>query len=557
MIMNLLRIFNLKNWGKLASIGLATVMLVACVDLEIVPKDKYLSGNISDDAASTNYLINNAYAALMGTAGNYGYYGRSFVFLSDLTSDDADYIAGESTSSARLDLDKFSFTPANSHISDIWPNAYNVISACNMVLRDVDKVNNSIGAGQAMFLRAHSYFNLVRVYGGVPLVTKVPITNEDFEKSAVQTRNSINEVYDFIVAELEEVVTNNMLPIKWDGNEKGRATQWAAKTLLAKVYLTSAGPGTEYIVKKNSEWLARSQELLLDIKNNGGFALDEYMTLWQIKYEYSNREVIFDIGNNGIDIALNGSPGRYTTNYMPIDRAGFNPGWGNNIPSLELYNTIDNQDTRKKAYVSSFILKQDLLDAYAGTEKHFDANNVPYIERTSVLTDETKRFYVDNQVDFEYWEFQGSKRIARPHLGKFADRSGTVDPFANLDDHNFKVFRYAEVLLMLAEVNNEINNGPTDVAYEAINEVRRRAYESTAFDIPAGLNYTEFKAAMMLERRKEFFQEAKRWWDLVRWDNFMEVMTANGRNPQLHNRYFPIPQNVLDKNSNIAQNPGY
>lgn len=541
-------------------IALSALSIVSCVDIDLKPIDSY-GVNVMSDTKSTNYIINLAYGRLMGGEAAYNYYGRAFIYLNDLVSDESDYIAGESTIAARFELDNFSYNASNENFSQVWPSIYNIITTCNSLLDVTKQTENPTAVGQALFLRSHSYFNLVRLFGGVPLMLKVPMTNEELKTARTMKRNSINEVYDQIVLDLENVVSNDLLPVSWAGDEKGRATKWAAETLLAHVYLTMAGPGTKYDGKKEKEWLTRASVLLNDIKVNSGLALESnYNNLWLVANEYTSPEIIFAVGCNGIDLPYGGIPGRYTTSYNPIDRVGWEFGWGNNVPSMKSYNSFDQNDTRKKSFTTSFVLTADRLNALSTSDIRTDELNKKYLARVSNITSIIKKFYPGDTVSYEYWQTStGSRSIARPHLGKFAERAGNYDPFANVDDHNFTIYRYADVLLMLAEVENELN-GPTALAYDAINKVRERAYggkSGVGIDVTSGLDKEGFKNAVMAERKKELFQETKRWFDLLRWDNFMEVMTADGKNVHEYNRYFPIPQTERDKNPNLTQNPGY
>ncbi|MDZ7742190.1 MAG: RagB/SusD family nutrient uptake outer membrane protein [Bacteroidota bacterium] len=127
---------------------------------------------------------------------------------------------------------------------------------------------------------------------------------------------------------------------------------------------------------------------------------------------------------------------------------------------------------------------------------------------------------------------------------------------------DFWVMRYSEVLLILAEALNEENGGPITVAYDAINQVRERARNGQAGVLPdlSGMSQEEFRKAVLEERRHEFVNEGKRWFDLVRTGNLVEyVKHAKGdqANPQEFNHVFPIPQRERNNNPNLSQNLGY
>ncbi len=526
------------------------LFMSSCVDLELEPLDTY-GANIFDDENSTNLILNQAYSLLPGSGAGYGYYGRNLVYMADLSADDADYLKGESVFQERFELDDLNWTATNSHIRGLYPDIYKKITVCNSITDYVDQEENPTAVGQALFLRSLGYFNLVRFYGGVPLITSQPVTEEELEASLKTPRASINEIYDLIMADMENVVINDLLPAKWPENERGRATIGAAKTMLAKIYLTLASPGTEYVGKNENKWLARAIELLKEVRDGGVYQLEpNYMTLWDPAFDYTNKETIFQAGNDGI--LDGGSPGRYTTSYYPIDRVGWEYGWGNNVPSWDAYNSFDEEDTRLNAYNISFILEADRLEALSTDDIKTDGSGQKYLERTSVITNEVKAFYPGDVVSYEYWQTEtGSRHCARPHLGKFMIYGQNYDPFANVDDNSFIIYRYAEVLLMLAEAEFELNGSTAD-AVDAINQIRRRAYGSDDYAVSSVT-----RELIREERKKELFQEAKRWFDLVRWDIFEEVLAAQGKNVKSTNKYFPIPQPEIDKNPNLVQNPGY
>jgi hypothetical protein len=395
------------------------------------------------------------------------------------------------------------------------------------------------GKGQALFLRSLNYFNLVRLFGGVPLHTTM---NASIEEMTSVKRSSLTETYDFILNDLRTIIDKNLLPVVWTTDNKGRATIWAAHTLLANVYLNLASPGTHYTGNKSEFWKKASEHALI-VKDKSSHSLEaDYKRLWQTAYEYTSREVIFDLGANGLNYNQGGVPGRFYRSYEPIDKAGFT-GWGNNIPSWQLYNAFDNLDYRKETGFLTYFIAKDTVK-----------------NRTSNVSGLTKTFAPGDTVRYDFWI---PNHIKRPHLRKFFYDPGPVFNYdANVDGINFKIYRFAEVLLMIAEAENEVNKAPTLKAYDAINLIRRRAYKqplsvSGPFDAPPNLGYKEFQELVRSERRKELHQEAKRWFDLVRWDVYIEVMSKLGKNVQDYHRYFPIPQREMDKNPNIEQNMGY
>jgi hypothetical protein len=145
-----------------------------------------------------------------------------------------------------------------------------------------------------------------------------------------------------------------------------------------------------------------------------------------------------------------------------------------------------------------------------------------------------------------------------PYFNKFVDYSLTPLNTQNQSGINFPVLRYADVLLEYAEVQNQLNGGPTADAYAAINQVRTRA---NVPNLTAGLNQSDFRDSVFLERRKEFIQEGHRWFDLVRRggtvliDALHKIPAKSAASAK--NTLFPIPLVETQLNPKLTQNPGY
>ena len=145
-----------------------------------------------------------------------------------------------------------------------------------------------------------------------------------------------------------------------------------------------------------------------------------------------------------------------------------------------------------------------------------------------------------------------------PRFNKWIDYS--LNPLTNQAQSglNFPVIRYADVLLMYAEALNEINGGPTQEAYDAINKVRERAHIA---DLAPELNQSDFREAVFLERRKEFIQEGNRWFDLSRrggtylYDALKKFPAKTGA--AVKDTLYPVPQSEIDLNPLLTQNPGW
>lgn len=186
---------------------------------------------------------------------------------------------------------------------------------------------------------------------------------------------------------------------------------------------------------------------------------------------------------------------------------------------------------------------------------------VPTLDVYNNYEDGDRRKEVTFQTTFT--EADGRVLTFDPHIFKFWDQE--AEPSASSSGSDFFNLRYADVLLMFAEAESELNNGPTAEAYEAVNQVRRRARfangdERSILNDLAGLNQQDFRKAVWLERRRELVWEGHRWYDLVRQNQLKErVEIAKPGVAVDENKHvlFPIPQREININPNLSQNPGY
>ncbi|MEO7455945.1 MAG: RagB/SusD family nutrient uptake outer membrane protein, partial [Gemmatimonadaceae bacterium] len=232
----------------LAIAATAAVTLAACNDekfLTEVPIDFVGPGNFYNNATDALAAVNGAYAGLENTSGT-NYYGGLFVMLVEFPTEmQTPYL---SAANERSLVDNYTFTPSHNYIYQSWLGAYSVINRANAVIDRVPAINmdatlRSRVVGEAKFLRALNYFNLVRLFGGVPLET-VETTSLD---SLQKPRATAAEVYGLIVQDLTDAIKVLPKASTYGATDVGRASRGAAKSLLAKVYLQRAatqGGGT-------------------------------------------------------------------------------------------------------------------------------------------------------------------------------------------------------------------------------------------------------------------------------------------------------------------------
>ena len=377
--------------------------------------------------------------------------------------------------------------PASTRILDFYQDAYELINRANALISRIEESDiaadvKSTVIGEAKFLRAYTYFNLVKMFGGVVVRTEESTSLEGLE----QVRATAAAVYEQIILDLQQAESE--LPVS--PADIGRATQGAAKSLLSLVLLTNG----DY-----SGAVAKAEEVM----ENFNYSLfPDYGELFLVENEYVE-EMIFGVQFNA-DIRTG-----YVNQITPAELSDFG--------AITAYGSEDDD-------------LFSLVDIYEAGDLRRDATIYDSIE----------------------WEgsFVNPEGI---HFRKFAEEFLSQGvPEAEVGQINFPVLRYAEVLLIYAEALNELNGGPTTEAYQAINQVRNRAGLS---DLPAGMSQSDFRDALLRERRAEFMMEGKRWFDLKRMDKLAEFLTPIGWEPR--NIVFPIPQSALDANKSLTQNDGY
>ncbi len=462
------------------------------------------------------------YHALKGLNGQNGYPDR-VLNLSETRSDNL-YGVGDAGVRDWEPVNNFSNTLAtNPFVAEAWQSNFNGIFRANTLLEQLnanpgvlDEATRRRYEGEAKFLRAFYYFDLVRWFGGVPVIDRPLVPSE-----VVQVpRGSVSDVYTLILSDLQTAIGS--LPAHYDvaaGAEKprvGRATANAAKGILALVHLTRSGPtyGIEGPGLAANEY-GQALTLLNEIIASGEHAfLPNYADIFSYANE-NNKEVIFDIqylsGGLGLGAAYPGLlvPDTYFT-FLKIPF----PSGGLEIRPIA----------------------NDLLDSYppGDARKAFNFQE----GFTSVTGFKETRWLMKKYLNEN---FKGVDRFDWPI--------------------NFIVLRYTDVLMMKAECILHGAGGTQAEADEIVNQVRARA------GIAQPLSNVTLPE-LMEERRREFAGEGLRWHDLVREGMVLDVMNAwilkedtrnvMSRNIDANQIIYPVPQAELSARPGLyTQNPGY
>lgn len=214
--------------------SLATLLMTSCGDsfFDLEPASSVTIDKVYKTASDYNVAVIGCYAKLQSQV---NFYTECCEYRSDNLSLDAPTAGTQD----RYDIDHFTEKPSNGILSSYWANFNNNVYRCNLLLDQIDGANFAENLkkqykGEAMFIRALNYFNMYRIWGGVP-ATKHVVSAAEALKVA---RYSDEQMFDLIAGDLKEIVDNNYLPETYSSADMGRATSDAAKALLGKVYLT-------------------------------------------------------------------------------------------------------------------------------------------------------------------------------------------------------------------------------------------------------------------------------------------------------------------------------
>src|ERR1700754_166856 len=340
------KIYN-KNLNIIAVCLLTlTTTLSACKHyLDVNPQAAITQDDIAKDPNAAKNLVTGIYNVFYIGGFDPDIDSFQFVIMTDIASDDADKGSSPDDYGDALQIDNLTTSPSNGVINNVWTGHYQGIARANQALDKLqnaqfDAATKNALIGEARFLRALFYFNLVRLYGGVPLLDKVPPASEA-NQDKYQTRATADDIYKFIVSDLDFAAAN--LPDK-GATDVGRATKSAAQALESKVYLYMKDYQKAYDLSKA-------------VMDGGKYTLvKDYSLIWRQRAingdgGNNNNESIFEI-QAGINKDCSAGINLYTVSQGP--RAGGKFGWadlgfGFNNPSASLLSEYEANDVRKAA----------------------------------------------------------------------------------------------------------------------------------------------------------------------------------------------------------------
>lgn len=448
--------------------------------------------------------------------------GENSGLWTDERSDDTGRNDNQSNAGEPFQFGDFSILPSNTYLKSHWVSLYNTISRANIVLANIDKVTFTDAdqkqqyIAESKFLRAVMYFHLVRTWGDVPLVT-APFNSID-ELNAATFREKEAAVYSQIVADLKDALNSN-LPNLQTGAGIGRASKAAINATLGQVYLTMA---TTQDQANRAANLNNAKTYLLaayNVRAFGALSSIPYTDVFDVAKKASCPELIWQIVNKQGDLTYSSSI------------AYNNQAKGETINSLKPNSGVGGNVT------------PDLIKDYESGDPRM-AFSVKYANDPIV-----KDYFIT----------------------KFRDASSAASNLG-YGGNDWILIRYADVILMLAEVSNYL--GDTGGAIQYLDMVRTRAgmptYAVSLTDPAYAGKYSNLRLAILHERRVELAFEHHRWFDLLRTFTTEELVAyfkaksqADFGIPKLANfntkdRYYPIPFDEYKLNpEKMYQNPGY
>jgi len=416
----------------------------------------------------------------------------------------------------------YSFDASSGQFFTMWTKIYESINRANAVIDnvpsiDMDEERRASIVAEARFMRALNYFWATRLWGKVPLT----LSETTAPSEIPSTRAPIAEVYEAIIADLK--AAEKALPAERSSSTAGRATSGAASALLGKVYLTMARQPLE-----DGSKLQPAHDKLKEVIDSGTYALQtNYADVFANDNEL-NSEIIFAIQHSSASTGQGTQLGAITP---PIDWApatGFSTLYFYGVTE-DLYNAYDSTDARPETAA---------IFSYESTNGDVVTFNDP---EDSVV---------------RYTNGNGLASL------KYAD----LDQSCCNGDADVPMLRYADVLLLYAETENELN-GPTSEAFEYLNKVRERAsasaYDPSADSTGSAWTQESFRDIIYQERFLELSLEFKSVFTVRRFgrveESFQESQDIQEAGVSYDPKYdlFPIPQRELDVNTEMSQNPGW
>ncbi len=498
------------------------VLLGACDSgfLDIPPKSSSTEGNFFKTEEHFTQAVNDMYSSLRSL------YKEEGFSMMEMRSDNTHYTRYEAArgypSTDREKIADFLVAIENTFVRDMWKACYKSVSKANTIIDRIEDKDFSPDftrktVGQAKFVRAFAYFHLVQLFGGVPLQL-TEVTNAEGNQIP---RSSVADVYARIVADVKEAV-EMLEPVTFPQN--GAITQGAARMLYAYVLMTK--PDRDY---------AEAEKQLTAITQMGYELEADFANVFE-PAKKNGKEHIFSIQ---YQMGEQGQESKWLYLFMPKTASG------DVLTGVENTNTVDDGGWN--------VPTRQLIDLFADGDKRRDVSlGIAVADSPDEMLKKIEDWFSVGDPQINDYKF------SIPFVRKYHHAHTKV---RNTDD-NWPVYRYSDVLLLMAECL--VEQGKNGQANTYVNQVRSRAgLEAVNEPVTA-----EVVAA---ERKLELAFENHRWFDLLRTGKALEVMKAYGNyiksvdagvpsyayDIQEGYLLFPIPYLEMERNPELTQNPGY
>jgi len=495
--------------------------------LELVPQGSSLEDNYYK---TDEEVLNGLSAAYDVLQTKYYHTFCSPYFFAQFPSDDGIAGGGSNTDQPGYQAaEYYDMDPLTGNVDALWQNLYFGVYRANVVIDKVlsneEASANAIAmAGEARFLHAYYYYLLVNFWGDVPYLDYENYNNGNFNIA----KTAKADIMDKLVLELLDAIPQLENVSDLSAQEKYRASKGAARTLLGKIYLMQ------------EDWGA-AESILSQVNELAEYDLMEnYADIWSEQHEF-NKESVFEVPYSNLYTVESWGDGRLNFGNIDVKMSGYRngsagktilEGWGYDVVDPRLIKAYNDEGdmVRKNAnmYSVRFVFESDsgIYDPQIHVFELYERNlGGAYSTRSDIAG--------VNCVDSLYF---GSKRacwLAEANSSKGSFGFGT----------NERIFRYADVMLMLAEA--KLNNGDPGGAADLVDLVRDRVGLDP---VSRPLTYDVLK----LERRLELAYEGYRWFDLKRWGDAASVLSVDGF-IEGRNDYFPIPESEIVKSGGVLE----
>lgn len=591
---------------------LTACILSSCDFLEKEPY-KIIPENYFQNEAEAFSFLTGIYANLLQTS----FYGSDYLVL--VGGDDLEFYGGSTGRISDTGLICNNCTTSDAAVTQFWADLYSGIERANMFIEQIDRVSSMSAEkrnqykSEARFLRAFYYFNLVQCWGDVPLKLESTYSSGNVTGKDI-TRTDKNEVYKFIVKEMEEAANEGLLSaqeLAYIPSRISRSTAWG---MLARIYLFWAGEhyrDDQPVSAEAKDYFERAsyfgQKVMAeghDLSTNYwdifiDMCSDKYNTsgmnesIWEVEFAGNGIGDIRSEGRIGNSIGLQcGDFSSYSSLVGQAD-PGFSYGFLWSTPKLyDLYKK--HGDMKRFTWnIAPFTYRgldadadKNIKDKVGIVGRTFETEELYHIVTSA---DWYKAYDYEGPNDGEKFVNKASQRgdvYKTPAIGNerrdlcCAKFRREYEPCTkrgkNLTSINFPILHYSDVLLMIAEAENEYHGYPTGLAKQCLTKVRKRAGVNSDGYISSLSTQTDFREAIKDERAMELCFEYTRRFDLIRWGEFVEKMNEQAALAQGGNlwnqgeraapffkvtsayRYFPIPDAEITVNQLITtNNPGW